>query len=93
MVNGGTSLDAAAAATQVLEDATLTNAGYGSNLTWDGCVECDAIVMDGFHHQSGAVGAVSGVKNPVAVAKLICDKQREPLPLGRVQPWSVVLCS
>lgn len=90
MVSGGSSLDAVTVATQILEDSLLTNAGYGSNLTWDGKVECDASVMDGFHLQSGAVGAVSGIKNPVLVARLLCDKQREPLSCGRVQPWSVV---
>lgn len=90
LLNGGTSLEAVTLATQVLEDSALTNAGYGSNLTWDGTVECDASVMDGFHLQSGAVGSVSGIKNPVAVARLICDKQREPLSLGRVQPCLLV---
>ena len=37
--NGGNALDAACAATMVLEDAGETNAGYGSNLTESGTVE------------------------------------------------------
>ncbi|XP_075226661.1 taspase 1 [Lycorma delicatula] len=90
LLNGGSSLDAVTEATRVLEDSPLTNAGYGSNLTWDGDVECDASVMDGLHLQSGAIGAVSGIKNPVAVARLLCDKQREPLSCGRVQPCLLV---
>ena len=36
---GGSALDAACAATMVLEDAGETNAGYGSNLTESGTVE------------------------------------------------------
>lgn len=54
----GGSVDAVAAAIQVLEDDPITNAGRGSNLTEDGNVECDASLMDG---QSGAFGAVGAV--------------------------------
>lgn len=34
--------------------------GYGSNLTLDGSVECDASIMDGEDDAFGSVGAVSG---------------------------------
>lgn len=37
----------------------MMNAGYGSNLTLDGTVECDAAIMDG-RANFGSVGAVSG---------------------------------
>ncbi|GJM95560.1 hypothetical protein PR202_ga12312 [Eleusine coracana subsp. coracana] len=56
----GTSLDAVAAAIQVLEDDPITNAGRGSNLTESGHVECDASIMDGNTGSFGAVGAVQG---------------------------------
>ena len=35
-------------------------AGYGSNLTLGGRVECDASIMDGRTCDFGSVGAVSG---------------------------------
>lgn len=56
--NGGAAVDAVEMAIRVLEDAEITNSGYGSNLSLDGTVECDAVIMEG-SGLSGAVGAVS----------------------------------
>ena len=56
--NGGSAVDAVELAIMFLEDAEITNAGYGSNLTLDGKVECDASIVD-HDGRSGAVGAVS----------------------------------
>ncbi|KAH0545559.1 hypothetical protein FGG08_000390 [Glutinoglossum americanum] len=55
---GGSAVDAVEMAVKVLEDREITNAGYGSNLTMDGTVECDATIVDHLG-RSGAVGAVS----------------------------------
>lgn len=41
-----------------MEDREITNAGYGSNLTANGNVECDATIVDHLG-RSGAVGACS----------------------------------
>lgn len=56
--SGGTAVDAVEAAIKNLEDNELTNAGYGSNLTLTGNVECDATIIDHLG-RSGSVGAVS----------------------------------
>jgi Asparaginase len=56
--NGGDAVDAVEMAIKLLEDREITNAGYGSNLTMSGEVECDATMVDHFG-RSGAVGAVS----------------------------------
>jgi len=56
--NGGGAVDAVEMAIKLLEDREITNAGYGSNLTMSGEVECDATMVDHFG-RSGAVGAVS----------------------------------
>ncbi|GFO11974.1 threonine aspartase 1-like [Plakobranchus ocellatus] len=84
-------LEAVTAAVASLEDSECTNAGLGSNLTMDGTVECDASVMDGKSLYFGAVGALSGVKNPVTVAHKLAEEQKlGPLPFGRVRPSILV---
>ena len=82
-------MDAVTSAVKVLEDSPHTNAGYGSNLTWDGTVECDACIMYGVDKRYGGCGAVSGIKNPISLARKLYDKQHETLSLGRVSPWCV----
>ncbi|OKL56181.1 hypothetical protein UA08_08559 [Talaromyces atroroseus] len=83
--NGGSALDAVEIALRLMEDREITNAGYGSNLTADGTVECDATIVDHLG-RSGAVGACSHVKNPISAARLILDYQDKPLSLQRVPP-------
>lgn len=55
--SGATATEAVEAALRVLEDKEITNAGYGSNLSIDGTVECDATIVDHLG-RSGACGAV-----------------------------------
>ena len=56
--SGGSAVDAVEMAIMLLEDSEITNAGYGSNLTIDGAVECDATVVD-HKGRSGAAGSVA----------------------------------
>ncbi|GAW04272.1 N-terminal nucleophile aminohydrolase [Lentinula edodes] len=78
-------LDVAEVAITVLEDDPVLNAGYGSNLSLEGIVECDAAIMDGNYH-FGSVGAISGVKNPIQVARALLQHSQISDPLGRVPP-------
>ncbi|XP_043279966.1 threonine aspartase 1-like [Venturia canescens] len=87
---GGTSVDAVVEATAVLENSPLTNAGFGSNLTLNGDVECDASVMDGSNCLFGALGAVSGIKNPIVLAKYLCQQQLRKRTHGRIPPSFLV---
>ena len=86
MKSSGNILEAVVDAVIVLENSPLTNAGYGSNLTFDGKVECDASVMNGSNLQFGGVGAITGVKNPIQVAKCLCELQTKNIGHGRVPP-------
>ena len=83
--SGGTAIEAVEAAIKVLEDREITNAGYGSNLSLDGTVECDATIVDEYG-RSGAVGAASHVRNPISLARLVLQRSTEPLSLRRIPP-------
>ncbi|KAH3761567.1 isoaspartyl peptidase/L-asparaginase [Pelomyxa schiedti] len=85
--DGGSALDCVVRTVALLEDSSCTNAGFGSNLTLDGTVECDASVMDGTDGAFGSVGAAPGLQNPICVAaQLLLDSRLGPLPLGRIRP-------
>ncbi|RMZ88374.1 hypothetical protein DV736_g4398, partial [Chaetothyriales sp. CBS 134916] len=83
--NGGAATDAVEIAIRVLEDREITNAGFGSNLTMHGEVECDATLVDHLG-RSGAVGAVPQIKNPIALARVVLQESAKPLALQRVPP-------
>lgn len=76
----------------LLEDTEITNAGYGSNLTLEGKVECDATIVD-HEGRSGAAGAVSSksllhIQTPNGVASShSCHPAidvKNPISLARV---------
>ena len=70
---GGTALDAVECAVKLLEDTPLFNAGKGSVFTAEGTHEMDAAIMDGSNVKAGAVSLITGIKNPVALARDIMD--------------------
>ncbi|KAG9231811.1 nucleophile aminohydrolase [Amylocarpus encephaloides] len=82
---GGTAVDAVEIAIKVLEDKEITNAGFGSNLSIEGIVECDATVVDHLG-RSGACGATAQIRNPIHLARIILDASNKPLSLRRVPP-------
>src|SRR6202140_513554 len=82
LLQGGSALDAAQAAAVVLEDDPSFNAGTGACLTSAGDVELDASCMDGTTLRAGAVACVKTVKNPVLVARRVCDDTPHVLLAG-----------
>lgn len=80
---GGNALDAVESAVRSLEDNPLFNAGKGSVLTHKGSCEMDAAIMDGKTLQAGAVASISGVKNPISLARKVLDESEHVLLTGR----------
>ena len=71
---GGSAVDAVEVAVKLLEDSHLFNAGKGSVFTAEGTHEMDAAIMDGSNLKAGAVSLITGIKNPVSLARDIMDK-------------------
>ena len=80
---GGSALDAAVAAVRVLEDHPETNAGRGSVLARDQTIETDAAIMDGAQQRVGAVAAVPGFGQAIALARAVLDDGEHVLLAGR----------
>lgn len=80
--NNGTAMDAVAAAVRSMEDSPLFNAGKGSVFTANGTHEMDASIMDGNNRMAGAVSMVTGIKNPVDLARMVMDKSEHVFLAG-----------
>jgi beta-aspartyl-peptidase (threonine type) len=74
LAGGGTALDAVETAVTLLENTPLFNAGKGSVFTNNGTHEMDAAIMDGKSLKAGAVSLITGVKNPISLARDVMEK-------------------
>lgn len=82
LLAGGSALDAAQAAVVALEDDPQFNAGTGACLTSAGEAELDASCMDGRTLRGGGVACVRTVKNPILLARRVCDDTPHVLLVG-----------
>ena len=80
--NNGSALDAVEKAVTILENSPLFNAGKGSVFTANGTHEMDASIMEGKYLKAGAASLITGVKNPVSLARLIMEKSQHVLLAG-----------
>ena len=79
---GGNALDAIEIAVKHLEDSPLFNAGKGSVFTAEGSHEMDASIMDGNTKNAGAVSLITGIKNPVSLARDVMEKSEHVFLAG-----------
>lgn len=84
---GSSATEAIEASLRILEDKEITNAGYGSNLSIDGTVECDATIVDHLG-RSGACGAVPSSLSPLQNLSLLVLTNitdiRNPISLAKL---------
>ena len=78
----GSALDAVELAVRLLEDSPLFNAGRGSVFTAEGTHEMDAAIMDGSNLKAGAVSLVTGIRNPVSLARDVMEKSQHVFLAG-----------
>jgi len=79
---GKSAIDAIEIAVKLLEDSPLFNAGKGSVFTAEGTHEMDAAIMDGKTLSAGAVSLITGIKNPVELARDVMDKSEHVFLAG-----------
>lgn len=82
LADGEQALDVVERVIRRLEDDPLFNAGRGAVYTHDGRHELDAAVMDGRDLSAGAVAAVSTVRNPISLARLVMERTPHILLVG-----------
>lgn len=79
---GNSAIEAVETAVKVLENCHLFNAGKGSVFTAEGTHEMDASIMDGKTLNAGAVSLISGIKNPISLAKDVMEKSEHVFLAG-----------
>ncbi len=72
--NGESAIDAVETTVKLLENSPLFNAGKGAVFTNQGTHEMDAAIMDGKELQAGAVTLITGIKNPISLARDVMEK-------------------
>jgi N4-(beta-N-acetylglucosaminyl)-L-asparaginase len=80
---GAAALDAIEAAANVTEeDPSVNSVGYGGLPNGEGIVELDAAIMDGPTHAAGSVAAMTGIRRPISVARLVMERTPHTMLVG-----------
>ncbi|WP_299222863.1 isoaspartyl peptidase/L-asparaginase family protein [uncultured Psychroserpens sp.] len=79
---GRTAIEAVEVAVKFLEDSPLFNAGKGSVFTATESHEMDASIMDGKTLNAGAVSLITGIKNPICLARDVMERSEHVFLAG-----------
>lgn len=71
---GKSALDAAEACTMFMESCGELNAGKGARPNQNDIIELDAMIVDGKNIDFGSVAAITGIENPISLARYIMEK-------------------
>jgi beta-aspartyl-peptidase (threonine type) len=74
LMGGGSALNAAQRAVEILEDDPRFNAGTGACLNSEGRIELDAAIMEGTLLRAGSVAALAPFQHPIAIARAILNE-------------------
>jgi beta-aspartyl-peptidase (threonine type) len=66
-------LDAVEIAVESMEDDPVFNAGLGSTLALDKCIEMEAFIMDGKLLKAGAASLLKDIRYPIHLARIIME--------------------
>ncbi|MBF8151156.1 isoaspartyl peptidase/L-asparaginase [Winogradskyella sp. F6397] len=80
--DGKTAVEAVEVAVKLLENSHLFNAGKGSVFTATETHEMDASIMDGKTLNAGGVSLITGIKNPVSLARDVMEKSEHVFLAG-----------
>jgi beta-aspartyl-peptidase (threonine type) len=86
---GGSAVEAACAAVEVLESNSIYNAGVGCALTREGRVSLDAAVMDGHTRHAAGLAALDAFPHPIQIAKLMLEEPEVLLVGHPASEWAV----
>jgi len=80
---GGSGLDAVEQGIRVTEsDPSNASVGLGGIPNAAGVVQLDACIMSGPGHRAGSVGAVSGFRHPISIARRVMETTRHVMLVG-----------
>ena len=79
---GKSAVEAVEEAVKLLENSHLFNAGKGSVFTATETHEMDASIMDGKTLNAGGVSLITGIKNPVSLARDVMEKSEHVFLAG-----------
>lgn len=82
LADGKSAVEAVEEAVKLLEDSHLFNAGKGSVFTATETHEMDASIMDGKTLNAGGVSLITGIKNPVSLARDVMEKSEHVFLAG-----------